>query len=130
MWMSSMTDGVNRKFWPRMLLLRSPSRSRNRAAGFSSCINLSSQHELLLGRLEIVVIPQLLAGDDLAHARKPARRLDPVDVQLARKPGDIQLGHLSIHCVDAERFDLAADVNGAVVHRIAKILSRVAQNDH
>src|SRR5437588_8782025 len=115
MWMSLMTEGVNRKFWPRMLRLRSLSRTRARVAGFSSCINISSQHELLLGRLEIVVVPQLLAGDDLAHVREPACRLEPIDVQLAREPGAIELGHRSIDCIDAEGFDLAADINRAVI---------------
>ena len=46
----------------------------------ASCSVLPSQHQLLLGRLEIVVVPQLLAGDDLAEVsdaglgKRPYRR--------------------------------------------------------
>ena len=43
---------------------------------------------------------------------------------------DVELGHLGGNGVDAQRGDLAADVDDAVVHRVAQVLAGVAQDDH
>src|ERR1700730_11883192 len=119
--MSSMTVGVKRKFWPRIRLLRElrPSCSDVRgsaAVSSSNCINLSSQNELLLGRLEIVVVPQLLAGDDLAHVRYATRRFEAVHAQFAGEPINVESRHFAVHRIDAEGIDIAADIDDAVVH--------------
>src|ERR1700730_12859352 len=133
--MSSMTVGVNRKFWPRIRLLRAARRSPSNIRGGDSIsssrdINVSSEHQLLLGRLKVVIVPELLAGDDLAHILDTTRSFQAVHAQLAREPGGIKVGHFSVHRVDAERFDVAADIDDPVIHGIAEILAGVAEDHH
>ena len=41
-----------------------------------------------------------------------------------------EVGHLALDGVDAEAVDLAADVDGAVIHGVAEVLAGVAENDH
>src|SRR5947208_2156068 len=88
------------------------------------------EHDLLFGRLEVVVVPELLAGDDLGHVLDPARRRKPVHLELAAEPGDVEIGHLAGHRVDAEAGDLAADIDRPVIHRVAEVLAGVAEDDH
>src|SRR6266446_5922816 len=101
--MSSMTAGVNRKFCPRMRLLRAEGvSSRARGAAMTSfskgiVVSSGSEHELLLGRFEIVVVPELFAGDDLAHIGDAARGIEPVHVQFAREPRFVGFPQLGVH---------------------------------
>src|ERR1700674_2063578 len=130
-----MTVGVNRKFRPRMLLLRPPRLSCSNACGPDSIssswgIKVSSEHELLFGRLKIVVVPQLLAGNDLAHVADAARSVQAVHAQLAGEPTNVEIGHFGVHRVDAKRLDIAVDINGPVVHRVTEILPGVAEDHH
>ena len=103
MWMSSMTSGVKM----RSFLRRARACCRVDAVAFfgdvgtgpapsfpwrhvtcfsaqrSVLTSLShafahSEHELLFGRLEVVVIPELFAGDDLLHVPTPSRRVQAV----------------------------------------------------
>src|SRR5262245_10556840 len=138
MWMSSMTCGVKRKLRPRTWVLR-PSFFfvvGATAGDFLSFAMMKSfslrrlEDQLLLGRLEIVVVPELPAGDDLLHLLDAVRRLEVVHPQLAGEPTGIEIGHLAGHGVDAEPLDLAADIDRAVIHRIAEVLAGIAQDDH
>src|SRR5215207_9196894 len=52
------------------------------------------KHELLFARLEIVVVPQLLAGDDLAEAAEALGLKHFIHAQFARQPLAIELCHL------------------------------------
>ena len=75
----------------------------------------------LLGGLEVVVVPQLLAGDDLGHVRRSPGRLETVQGELALEPLLIELRHLALHRVDAEVPDVGDGLLGlvprpAVVH--------------
>src|SRR5215510_6665034 len=88
------------------------------------------QNDLLLGRLEIVVVPQLLAGHDLGEVLDAVRRLQAVELELALQVLHLEVGHLAFDRIDAEAGDLAADIDRAVIHRIAEILAGVAQDDH
>src|SRR5262249_35458343 len=84
------------------------------------------QDELALGRLEVVVVPELTAAHELAPARGG---LDPVDAELPGQElvvGRVQAG---LDAVDAERGDLAAYVDRAVVHRVAQAAAYVAADD-
>ena len=95
--------------------------------------SLSSPHStsLLLGRLEIVVVPQLLAGDDLAEMF--ARRIwagGRIVVSLRSSQLRVEIGHLAAHRVDAEARRLAADIDRAVIHGIAEILAGIAADHH
>src|SRR5262249_57973367 len=75
------------------------------------------QDELALGRLEVVVVPELLAADELAER---GRRAHPVDPQLALEQLVVVRGELRLDAGDAKGGDLAADVERAVVHRVAE----------
>src|SRR5262245_27348957 len=88
------------------------------------------QNDLLLGRLEVVVVPQLLAGHDLGEVLDPVRRLETVEPELALQPLHLEVGHLAFDRIDAEPGDLAADIDGAVIHGIAEVLAGIAQDDH
>src|SRR5208283_1041318 len=88
------------------------------------------QDELLLGRLEIVIVPQLPAGADLLHVLRALRRLEAIQFQLALQPLHVEVGHLGRYGIDAEPINLAADINRAVVHGVAQVLAGVAEDDH
>ena len=51
-------------------------------------------------------------------------------MQLAREPGDVEGGHLTVYRIDTEGFDPAADIDCAVVHGVAQVLAGIAENDH
>src|SRR5215510_4767983 len=83
-WMSLITSGVKMLLCPRTAL---PSLSIVVTAGFASqysrCVAIApgwSQDELALGRLEVVVVPELATAHELAER---AWRLDSVDRELA-----------------------------------------------
>src|SRR5579872_4288961 len=113
MWISSMTVGGNMKLPPSRLVLRfSFFLVDGAAAGafFSFAMILclclcrivaavlrqirKSEDELLFGRLEIVVVPELTAGDDLLHLLDAVGRLEAVHLQLAGEPGLVEVRHL------------------------------------
>src|SRR3954468_11854166 len=120
MWMSLMTSGVKILLCPRMV----------RCGGaVSSAIRWRppcSEHELALGRLEGVVVVELLAADELLQLRRVA---EPADAELALDELGVRVGPLARHAIDAERLDLAADVDGPVVHRVAEAGADVAEDD-
>src|SRR6266478_5891824 len=93
-----------------------------------SCFPL--QNELLLGGLEIVVVPQLPARGDLLHVLGAARSCEAVQFQLALEPLHIEVGHLRRYGIDAQARDLAADIDRAVVHGVAQVLAGIAQDHH
>src|ERR1700761_7804695 len=118
--MSSMTSGVKMLEWPSTL----------RATGaFSSAVAMEHpllEDELALGWLERVVVVELLAADELLQRR---RRAQSVDAELALDELGVGVAPLAFDAVDAQRLDLAADVDGAVIHRVAQAGARVAADD-
>src|SRR5262252_8061571 len=143
MWISSITCGVKRALWPSTWVLRP---SFFFAAGIASgtffsfamsCLPLRadltwqrgmsgcravSEDQFLLGGLEIVVVPQLPAGGDLLEVLHALGSCKPVHFQLALEPLRFEVGHLRGHRIHSQPGDLAADVDGAVVHGVAEIL--------
>src|SRR6188508_624383 len=98
---------------------------------FIACPALRSlQHQFLFGRLEIVVVPQLLAGDDLAEGIDTDLRRDVVEAELSLEPCFVDISHGAPHRIDAEARGLAGDIDRAVIHGIAKILASVAADNH
>src|SRR5215472_17669847 len=85
-----------------------------------------SEHELAFGRLEVVVVPELATAHELAER---AGRLDSVNAELAGEKFVIGLRELGLDAVDPERSDLPADVDRAVVHRVAKAAAHVAADN-
>src|SRR4026207_2276548 len=98
--MSSMTRGAQRQFWPRMLRLGFAPSAGASSLLLGACLRLAMfaaaplEDDLLLGRLEIVVVPQLLAGDDLLEVTNPVRRREVVHLQLALQPRRLEVRHL------------------------------------
>src|SRR5215207_274728 len=88
------------------------------------------KHKLLFARLEIVVIPKLLAGDDLAEVAETLRDKHFIHAQFARQPLAVELRHLRPDGVHPQAAGLAADIDRAVIHAVAEILAGVAANDH
>src|SRR5436190_2008876 len=91
-----------------------------------SDIPFSSQHELALGRLEVVVVVELLATDELLEL---GRRAEVVDAELAIDELAVGVRPLARHAVDAERLHLSGDVDRAVIHRVAQPGAGVAADD-
>src|ERR1035438_6188777 len=101
MWMSSITWGVKMELWPSTCVFRlSFFFVVGTVSGaffsfamvcfpFSQCL----ENELLLGRLEIVVVPELPAGDDLLHVLRALGRLEAIHLQLALEPLHVEIGH-------------------------------------
>src|SRR5512133_1765147 len=116
--MSLITSGV------KMPLLPSTFR---REEVLSDAIRSSSlEHELALGRLEVVVVVELLAAHELLEL---GRRTQLVDAELALDQLGVGVGPLALDAVDAERLHLAGHVDGAVVHRVAQTGAGVAADD-
>src|SRR5437764_6779395 len=107
--MSLITSGVN------MRLL--PSTFRCEEVLSVAIVPSSLEHELALGRLEVVVVVELLAADELLEL---GRRAELVDAELPLDELGVVLGPLAGNAVDAERLHLAGHVDGAVVHGVAK----------
>src|SRR6478735_1248191 len=116
--MSLMTSGVKMPLCPRTFVL---------LFVVSSAMAIPpSENELALGRLEIVVVVELLATHELVEARWRAKA---VDAELALHVLGVGVRPLTGDAVDAERLDLAADVDDAVVHGVAQARARVAADD-
>src|SRR3954452_15570937 len=109
MWMSLMTSGVKILLCPRIVF------SEGAVSSAIGGVLPFSEHELALGRLEGVVVVELLAADELRKLRRVA---EPVDAELALDELGVRVGPLARHAVDAERLDLPADVDRPVVHRV------------
>src|SRR4051795_10701024 len=118
MWMSLMTSGVKIRLCPRTV--------RWEGAVSSAMGRPPLQDELALGGLEGVVVVELLAAHELLQLGRVA---EAVDAELALDELGVRVGPLAGHAVDAERLDLAADVDGPVVHRVAQAGADVAEDD-
>src|SRR5919198_3148549 len=100
-WMSLITSGVKIRLCP------------------STCLPLlsaMSEHQPPPAGFDVVVVPQLAAADELAE---PVRLRQPVDAELSVDQLLVGVGELRLHTVHPERGHLAADVDRAVVHRVA-----------
>src|SRR5216683_6513121 len=133
-WMSLITSGVMMLLCPSTAL-PSPSivvtcscASPCYPAGFASASRWlrQSEDELAFGRLEVVVVPELAPAYELAER---ARRLDAVDAELARQKLVISRRQLCLDAVHAQRGDLPAHIDRAVVHRVAQPAAHVAADD-
>src|ERR1700687_3524798 len=100
MWMSSITCGVKIELWPSTLVLR-PSGCLVDGVAAGSFVSFAMdwsfraanlENELLLGGLEVVVVPELPAGHDLVQVPDALRRLEAVQLQLALEPLHIEVG--------------------------------------
>src|SRR5262245_4700245 len=91
---------------------------------------LASQHQFLFRRLEIVVVPQLLAGDDPAEGADAVLRQQLVAAELGLEPALVEIGDRAPHGIDAEALRLAGDIDRAVIHGIAEILPGIAADHH
>src|SRR5215470_8820986 len=117
-WMSLITSGVKILLCPRTAL---PPSSIVLTLWFRL-----SEDQLAFGGLQVVVVPELAPADELAEH---AGRLDPVDAQLPGQELIVAGGQLRLDAVHAERSDLAADVDRAVIHRVAQAAAHVAADD-
>src|SRR4029078_5901540 len=98
---------------------------------FIACPSLRSlQHQFLFGRLEIVVVPQLLAGDDLAEGIDAALRRDVGEAELSLEPWCREIVRGAPHRIGAEARGLARDIDRAVIHGISEILAGIAADHH
>src|SRR4029453_16235187 len=79
---------------------------------------------------EIVVVPQLLAGDDLAEVVEAGGRDHVVDLALAGDPCGPPPRHFPPHRLASERARLPADIDRSVIHRIAEVLAGIAADHH
>src|SRR5271156_666479 len=136
-WMSSMTSGVNSLLCPRMWVFRvgfTPTSGSDGTAFLASMAgrpqSLRSEHQLLFSRLEVVVVPQLLACGDLLEILHATGSLEVVEVELPGQPRDFVLGHFRRNGVHAQAGNLAADIDRPVVHRVTEVLAGVAKDDH
>src|SRR3954451_9575242 len=111
MWMSLMTSGVKIELRPRTV---------RREGAVSSAMPL--QDELPLGRLEDVVVVELLAAHELLQLRRLAQA---VDAEFPRNELGVGLGPFPRDAVHAQRLHPAADVDRAVVHRVPQARSDV-----
>src|SRR5439155_24357027 len=115
MWMSSMTSGVKMLLRPRTVRCE---------GAVSSAMTL--EHQLSFRRLEVVVVVELLAADELLEL---GRRAEVVEAELPLDQLGVGIRPLAGDAVDPERLDLAADVDHAVVHRVAEAGADVAADD-
>src|ERR687885_310631 len=112
MWMSLMTSGV--KIGLRPSTVRRSGCALPTLAGTSSYRSLvaiclpSLEDELSFRRLEVVVVVELLATDELLEL---GRLAEPVDPELALDQLGIRLVPLAGDTVDPERLHLAGDVD-------------------
>src|SRR5438309_1315356 len=118
MWMSSITSGVKMRLWPSTL--------RREDVLSLAMLPPFLEDELALGGLEVVVVVELLAADELLEL---GWRAQAVDAELALDQLGVGVRPLARHAVDAERLDLARHVDRAVVHRVAQAGAGVAADD-
>src|ERR1700744_72740 len=116
--MSSMNSGVKMLEWPGTL--------RAIGAFSSAAIRNPLEDELALGWLERIVVVELLATHELLQR---GWRAQSVDAELALDELGVGIVPLALDAVDAQRLDLAADVDGPVIHRVAQARARVAADD-
>src|SRR5512132_155893 len=121
MWMSLITSGVKIGLRPST---SRPAGACPDASCFCSAIAVLLENELSLARFEVVVVVELLSGDQLAQLR---RRSEPVDRELSLDQLRVRIRPLSLDAVDPKRSDLASDVDRAVVHRIPESRADVAE---
>src|SRR5919112_2559267 len=134
MWMSLMTSGVKMRERPRTVrrdgavssAFDTPSWWSRSAPRWDSAMGGLLEDELALGRLEVVVVVELLAADELLQLGRVA---EPVDGELAGDELGVRVRPLAGYAVDAQRADLPADVDRAVVHRVAQPRADVPQDD-
>src|SRR5262247_432680 len=103
--MSLMTSGVKIRLWPSTFSCEDTS-----SAATPVCLLVDD--ELLLGRLEVVVVVEDLAAHVLLELR---RRAEPVDAELALDQLGVGIGPLPRHAVDPQRLDRAGHVDVSVV---------------
>src|ERR1700750_2508802 len=115
--MSFITSGGKRRLWPSTFRCEEV---------LSDAIVGLLKNELALGRLEVVVVVELLAAHELLEL---GRRAEVVDAELAIDELGVVLRPLTRDAVDAERLDLAGHVDDPVVHRVAEPGARGAA-DH
>src|SRR3954471_3558142 len=125
MWMSLMTSGVKMRDRPRIVF--SPGAVSSGRAVLIRGIRCLLEDDPSLGRLEVVVVVERLAADELVEVR---RRAEAVEPELAPDQLGVAVGPLARHAVHAERLDLAGHVDRAVVHGVAETRARVAADDH
>src|SRR4051794_5377533 len=116
MWMSLMTSGVKIRERPSTVRRVGAVSSARRAPSWlsagaprsccGSAMSRSLEDELALGRLEGVVVVELLAAHELLQL---GRRAQPVDAELALDELRVGLRPLAGHAVDAERLHAPAD---------------------
>src|SRR4029078_10830172 len=89
---------------------------------FIACPALRSlQHQFLFGRLEIVVVPQLLAGDDFWEEIDAPLRRDVVEAELSLEPCFVEISHGAPHRIDAEARQRARHINSSLIRSICRI---------
>src|SRR4051794_1401346 len=116
--MSFITSGVKMRLCPSTFC-----REEVLSEGIASS---SLENELPLGRLEVVVVVELLAAHELLELGRGA---EVVDAELAVDVLGVGVGPLAGDAVDAERLDLAGHVDGSVVHGVAQARAGVAADD-
>src|SRR6478672_12108759 len=116
--MSLITSGVKMRLCPSTFC-----REEVLSEGIASS---SLENELPLGRLEVVVVVELLTAHELLELGRAA---EAVDAELALDVLRVGVGPLAGHAVDAERLHLAGHVDGAVVHGVAEAGAGVAADD-
>src|SRR6476619_745413 len=116
--MSLITSGVKMRLCPSTFC-----REEVLSEGIASS---SLENELPLGRLEVVVVVELLTAHELLEL---GRATEAVDAELALDVLRVGVGPLAGHEVDAERLHLPVHVDGAVVHGVAEGRSGVASDD-
>src|SRR5215210_2191250 len=89
-------------------------------------LSLPSDDELLLARLEVVVVVEHLPAHELLQWRRVSQTVDP---ELALDELGIPVGPLALDAVEAERFDVPGDVQLTVVHRVPEVGADVPEDD-
>src|SRR5918999_711312 len=125
MWMSFTTSGVKIGLRPRTVRRSGwPGPTLPPTCSYLSV--MASQHQLSLGGLEVVVVVELLAADELLELGRVA---EPVDPELAFDQLGVALVPLPRDAVDPERLDLPRDVDPPVVHGVAQAGTHVPAED-
>src|SRR5215216_6379113 len=101
MWMSFITSGVKMPERPRIVRWDADVSSTRAEAALSSepIAHLPLEHELSLGRLEVVVVVEHLAAHELLELGRCAQL---VDAELPLDELGVGVGPLAGHAVDAE----------------------------
>ena len=119
--MSFITSGVKIGLRPSTARLRSISLALSLIR-----FPLFLENELALGRLEAVVVVELLTAHELLEGRGSAQF---VDAELTIDELRVRVSPLAGDAVDPEGPDLAADVDDAVVHGVTETMAGVAADD-